>query len=193
MAGLSLYRDGVPLDALLLSPCGGPPLSPEFAEREAELRRLFDQMAGDSSPESLGSDLFERWVQRFFGEGGDGRPYPDLRRRIEALIHKLLRERTAGSKEVGNAGFSPGPSKRTREWEGMLMRVRGCAVDPCGETTGGGEGQEWEQQVLAARGALYLSTAEFADIEDFPSYPQVIFPFAMLSSGNLSRKNTSTS
>ncbi|XP_038988149.1 uncharacterized protein LOC103695494 [Phoenix dactylifera] len=172
MTGLSLYRDGVPLDAPVLSPCGGLPLSPEFADPEAELRRLFDQIAGDSSLESLGSDLFERWVRRFFGEGGDGSPYPDLRRRIEALIRKLLSERKAGSKEAGSAGSSPGSSKRKRELEEMLMRVRGFAVDPHGKTTGGGEGQEREKQVLKARVARYLSTAEFANIEDFPSYPQ---------------------
>ena len=217
MAGLSFYLDGVPLDAPLLNPCNGPSLSPDFADTDAELRLLFDQisatLAGDSWPESPGfeslrSDLVERWVQRFVGEGGEGSPCdrrfslcPDLRRRIEALIRERLSERMDGSKEAGRLGLSPGSSgsrKRKRYLEDMLRQVRAFAVDPRSGTTGGsgggeGGGEEWGKQVLDARRTLYLSTAEFANIEDFPSYPQVLLLFfAKVSSGDLSR-NISTS
>ncbi|KAG1337758.1 putative AT-rich interactive domain-containing protein 2 [Cocos nucifera] len=200
MAGLSFYLDGVPLDSPLLNPCNGASLSPDFADPEAELRLLFDQisatLARDSWPESPGfeslrSDLVERWVQRFLGEGGEGSPCdrrfslcPDLRRRIEALIRERLSERMDRSKEAGSLGLSPGSSgsrKRKRYLEDMLIQVRAFAVEPRGGTTGGsgggggggeGGGEEWGKQVLDARRTLYLSTAEFANIEDFPSYPQ---------------------
>lgn len=66
-------------------------------------------------------------------------------------------------------GSSLGSSKRKVELEEMLLRVRGFAIDPC---AGGGERQKWKKQVLKLRGALYLSKAEFASIEDFPSYPR---------------------
>ncbi|XP_038981040.1 uncharacterized protein LOC120103897 [Phoenix dactylifera] len=195
MAGLSFYLDGVPLDSPLLSPCNGLSLSPAFADPETELRRHFDQisatLAVDSSPESPGfeslrSDLVERWVQRFLGGGGEGSPCdrrfslcPGLRRRIEALIRELVSERMDRLKEAGTLGSSPGSpgsKKRKRDFENMLMLVRTCAANPfCGMTGGGGGGGgggEWLQKVLIARRTMYLSSAGFANVEDFPSYPE---------------------
>lgn len=149
MAGVSLYREGLAFDPPLTS-CAG------CASAEAEIRALLDHITNSflvdpgrflglesTKLESTScSELFDQWVRKSDSEEDDDSKSPmcpDLKRRIEALVYKLLNERYG--------------LKRKRESLSDMLELLKCAAsnpfeemeeDQCG----------WVSEVLRARNAL---------------------------------------
>ncbi|PKA52494.1 AT-rich interactive domain-containing protein 2 [Apostasia shenzhenica] len=192
MGELSLYGDSRTLDPLMLPCPAGPACA---AAAETELRSLFHQLSARFFPGDLASELFlgieptriehtelfSRWVQRLHVKTADDEeeveeeddvvdarfrwlPFcPDLRRRIKRLVRVLLATKSSG---LGLAHAMVWKRKSEPLWDALLI-LRKLAADPCVQP---GPDQEWKNQILLARKALFLREEEISvsEMAEFP-------------------------
>lgn len=164
MTGVSLYRDGLALDPPLSS-CAG------CTTAEAEIRSLLDHITNsflNNPAKFIGIGLrkleggncwevFRHWVQKFESEADSDPRFPmcpDLKRRIEALVYRLVNERYG--------------VKRKRETvEDVLAFLKCLAADPFDQMWEAPEG--WVDEILRARTALSWKDVEVNNADDVPS------------------------
>ncbi|ONK55103.1 uncharacterized protein A4U43_UnF7590 [Asparagus officinalis] len=138
------------------------------AKAESKIRALLDYISNTFSknPSSiLGfevpkseafdcSDLFHRWLQ-IFDKKNKSPVCPDLKKRIEALVFRLLmeeKERLGCRKRKFDEGLVE-----------ILRLVRGVAVNP-----GNGADGEWKDKILRARMATFLRAADVTNAKEVP-------------------------
>lgn len=148
------------------SPAGSSCLG--CAEADSKIRALLDYISNNfsKSPSSiLGfevpksepfdcSDLFHRWLQ-IFDKKNKSPLCPDLKKRIEALVFKLLmeeKERLGCRKRKFDEGLAE-----------ILRLMKGVAMNP-----GNGADGEWKDKILRARMAMFLRVADVPNAKELP-------------------------
>ncbi|ONK62101.1 uncharacterized protein A4U43_C07F370 [Asparagus officinalis] len=141
------------------------------AMAEAEIQALLDNISvsfsknpakflGFEIPESEPLDcsgLLRCWIEKF---GADSKSplCPDLKKRIEALVSRLVLS------ERGNT--SRGRKRKLDEdLVEMLSLLRGVAANPSDRAE---EDRQWKDKILNARKALFLKATDVANIKEFP-------------------------
>lgn len=169
MTDLSLLHRDAALDPPPPSSCAG------CAKAEPEIRTLLGHISNsflNDPSKFLGfellksdpldcSELFRRWAQNF--DSDPKFPWcPDLRKRIEALVYRLLMEMVSTGSRDRDLGRKRKIDRGVRE---MLALLKCAAVDPCDQALAD---REWKLKVLGARKAMFLRLADVADAKDFP-------------------------
>lgn len=115
------------------------------------------------------SELSQRWLENF--DSDPKMPLcPELKKRIEQLVCKLLNER-ASACSVDRKRKAPAAADFDERLDEMLSSLKLVALDP-----GAGGDRDWKRKVLYARRALFLKVDNVADPQQYPYQVKLEIP-----------------